>query len=252
MDQKNQKSQEKNLSELMEFDFDDILMDDLPGESGQASQRGSENRPRDTQSAEAAASQKTQQAEKEKKLRRKRGLKVTFDIATWVKDLVLAGIVLWVLLTFVATSIQMPDSSMSPTVAAGEHFVVSKLVYRFKEPDRGDVVAIEYENSNGHTMETISRVVGLPGDRVVIDEQGTITINGQKLSTSYSDGTTTYVPGQTVFPYTVPEDCYFVLDDNPAGTTDSRFASIGAISKSDIIGSVIFCYWPSSSWRPVG
>ena len=70
--------------------------------------------------------------------------------------------------------------------------------------------------------ETISRVVGLPGDRVVIDEQGTITINGQKLSTSYSDGTTTYVPGQTVFPYTVPEDCYFVLDDNPAGTTDSR------------------------------
>ena len=66
MDQKNQKSQEKNLSELMEFDFDDILMDDLPGESGQASQRGSENRPRDTQSAEAAGSQKRSRRRKKK------------------------------------------------------------------------------------------------------------------------------------------------------------------------------------------
>ena len=126
-------------------------MDDLPGESGQASQRGSENRPRDTQSAEAAVVKKRSRRRK-KKASQKTRLKVTFDIATWVKDLVFGCIVLWVLLTFVATSIQMPDSSMSSTVAAGEHFVVSKLVYNFKDPDRGDVVAFEYENSNGHTM----------------------------------------------------------------------------------------------------
>lgn len=248
MEQKDQNNQEKNLSELMEFDFDDILMDDISEEPG-----GS--RPQADKKAGQAPKPSAEELEKQKKqtrkAKRRRGLKITFDIATWIKDLAVAAVVLWFLLTFVASFITMPDDSMNPTLASGEHFVISKLVYRFKDPARDDVLAFEYTDSAGEIRQTISRVIGLPGDTIEIDEQGKIKVNNKTLKTSYCSGKTIYVPNQVTYPYTVPPDRYFLLSDNPDSTTDSRFSRIGVISKSDIVGRVIFCYWPKSSWRPV-
>lgn len=252
MEQKDQKNQEKNLSELMEFDFDDILMDDFSeehrSEESGAEPAGAPRAPQHSQSEEAAQ----KQMRKAKKARRRRGFQVGFDIVTWIKDLAIAAVVFWFLVTFVASSITMPDSSMNPTLAKDEKCLISKIVYRFKEPDRGDVVAFEYKDTNGETKEAISRVVGLPGDTVMIEADGKVTVNNIVLRTSYCTGQTRFVTGEVMYPYTIPKGYYFVLSDNPAGTTDSRYLKIGAVAEEDIFGRVIFCYWPKESWRPIG
>ncbi len=255
MEQKDQKSQEKNLSELMEFDFDDILMDDFPGDKRDSAPYESTHKEDVQKTAASSANKKqapVQQKGQSKREKRKKGLKITFDIATWVKDLLLAILVIWVLVTFVAGSAKVPDTSMSPTLQQNEHILVSKLVYRFKEPDRGDILLFEYEAAGGEKQEAISRVIGVPGDVIVIDETGKITVNGKEFITSYCNGKTAYMPNQMIYPYTVPNDFYFVLSDNPSGKTDSRYQTIGAISKADIIGRVFACWWPKEAWRPIG
>lgn len=252
MEQKDPKKQEKVLSELMEFDFDDILMDDI-SEEAQFSQRDEKRaaapKAAPDKPSPEAMEKKTKQ---EKKARRKKGFRIGIGIATWVKDLAIAAVVFWFLITFIASTFTMPDQSMDPTMASGEHLLISKIVYRFTEPDRGDVVAFQFENAAGQKQEAISRVIGVPGDTIMLEEQGNITVNGKALRTSYCNGKTKYVPNQLSYPYTVPEGFYFVLSDNPNGTTDSRFTQIGAIASSDIIGRAILCYWPQESWRPIG
>ena len=137
---------------------------------------------------------------------------------------------------------------MDPTIQSGETIVYSRFSYRFSDPGRGEIIAfLVGESKRAH----ISRVIGLPGDVIMIDEQGNISVNGIAFVTPYCEGTTTYIPGQVTYPYTVPEDSYFVLCDNPNATLDSRFVSVSAVPKSDIVGKVFFCVWPRQSWRPI-
>ena len=171
---------------------------------------------------------------------------------TWIKDLVIAAIVLWFLTTFVASSITMPDNSMDPTLIKGERYVISKIVYRFTAPNRGDVVAFEYDDEHGQTQKAISRVVGLPGDTIVIDTNNDITVNGISLRTDYCYGKAKFVAGELTYPYTLPDGFYFLLSDSPTSTTDSRYLQIGAVSEEEIFGRVICCYWPMDDWRPIG
>lgn len=252
-DQNNQeKNQEKNLSELMEFDFDDILMDETPGEhraENRGAQKMNEERPKDPILSEE---EKQKQIRRVKKKRRRRGFKIGIDIVTWIKDIAIAVVVFWFLTTFVASSITMPDDSMNPTLVKGEHYLISKIVYRFIEPDRGDVVAFEFDDENGQTQEAISRVIGLPGDTIVIDTENNITVNDISLRTDYCNGKAKFLLGEVTYPYTLPEGCYFLLSDSPISTTDSRYLEIGAVEKDDIFGRVICCYWPKEAWRPIG
>ena len=93
-DQNNQeKSQEKNLSELMEFDFDDILMDEAPVEhraENRGAQKMNEERPKDPILSEE---EKQKQIRRAKKKRRRRGFKIGIDIVTWIKDIAIAVVV---------------------------------------------------------------------------------------------------------------------------------------------------------------
>ena len=252
MEKKDNKNQEKNLSQLMEFDFDEILIDDIPTER-KAEKRNEESHIEEPfKNPIRAEEEKLKQVRREKRRRRRRGFKIGFDIVTWIKDLAIAAVVLWFLTTFIASSITMPDGSMDPTLAEGEHVIISKVVYRFTQPDRGDVVAFEYTDEYGQTQEAISRVVGLPGDTIVIDTNNHITVNDISLRTDYCEGEAKFVAGEVSYPYTVPEGFYFLLSDSDSAVTDSRFLKIGAVAEEDIFGRVIFCYWPKESWRPIG
>ena len=252
MEKKDNKNQEKNLSELMEFDFDEILIDDVPTE------RKMENRVEEKGVEESAEKwnrddeEKQKQVRREKRKRRRRGFKIGFDIVTWIKDLAIAAVVFWFLTTFVAASIIMPDNSMNPTLVKGERYVISKIVYRFTEPDRGDVVAFEYSDEQGQTQEAISRVIGMPGDTIVIDTNNNITVNGISLRTDYCNGKAKFVAGELSYPYTLPYGFYFLLSDSAISTTDSRYLQIGAVAEDEIFGRVICCYWPKEAWRPIG
>lgn len=252
MEKKDGKNQEKNLSQLMEFDFDEILIDDIPNE--QKAEKRNEGVSVETpiQEPHRDEEERVKQVRRAKRKRRRRGFKIGFDIITWIKDLAIAFVVFWFLTTFVASSITMPDNSMDPTLVKDERYVISKIVYRFTEPDRGDVVAFEYTDEQGKTQEAISRVVGLPGDTIVIDTDNNITVNGISLRTDYCNGKAKFLAGELTYPYTLPEGFYFLLSDSPTATTDSRYLQIGAVAQEEIFGRVICCYWPKEAWRPIG
>ncbi|OGB63600.1 signal peptidase I [candidate division CPR3 bacterium GWF2_35_18] len=139
-------------------------------------------------------------------------------------------------------------SSMEPNFEDGEYILTDRLSYRLREPKRGEVVVFKYPKDE--TLDYIKRIIALPGERVLI-ENNTVTIfNGQnpkgfKLDESYlADYIDTQ--GGIIFPEgketVVPNDAYFVMGDNRPRSSDSR--SWGTVPKTDLIGRVIFRYWP--------
>jgi len=274
-----EEKKESPKADLREFDFDEIMTDDLSTPSaamgsadGSASDDANQEKaldlitenaaPQVTESQEVKTGKNGKQKKqkridknewmarqrRKKRTKRERVLKVLADIFSWLKDIALCILIVWIMTTFVAGFIKVDNTSMSPTLNSGEYIIYSRFSYLFTDPARGEIVVFtDTQSGRAH----IARVIGLPGDVVVIDTDGNITVNGIAFETAYSDGTTTYVANQMTYPYTVPEDSYFVLCDNPVSTTDSRFLSIGAVTKSQIQGKVFFCFWPRESWRVI-
>ena len=87
----------------------------------------------------------------------------------------------------------------------------------------------------------------MPGDTLSIEENGNISINGNR----YHNGRTVYLTGQTSYPIEIPEGSYFILCDNAREGKDSRYRQIGMIQRNAIRGKVICRIWPKSSWGVV-
>ena len=153
----------------------------------------------------------------------------------------------WLVITFVGQRTEVDGSSMEPTLTNGDNLIVDKLSYRFRDPERFDIIVFPYK----HKPKTyyIKRIIGLPGETVQIDEQGNIYINGEILSESY--GREIIRPenvGLAAEPIELGEDEYFVMGDNRNNSTDSRFAQVGNIKREDIIGRTWVRIWPFSSF----
>lgn len=153
----------------------------------------------------------------------------------------------WLVITFVGQRTEVDGSSMEPTLTNGDNLIVDKLSYRFRDPERFDIIVFPYK----HKPKTyyIKRIIGLPGETVQIDEQGNIYINGEILSESY--GREIIRPenvGLAAEPIVLGEDEYFVMGDNRNNSTDSRFAQVGNIKREDIIGRAWVRIWPFSSF----
>lgn len=153
----------------------------------------------------------------------------------------------WLVITFVGQRTEVDGSSMEPTLTNGDNLIVDKLSYRFRDPERFDIIVFPYK----HKPKTyyIKRIIGLPGETVQIDEQGNVYINGEILSESY--GREIIRPenvGLAAEPIVLGEDEYFVMGDNRNNSTDSRFAQVGNIKREDIIGRAWVRIWPFSSF----
>lgn len=138
------------------------------------------------------------------------------------------------LATFFMPVLQISGSSMSPQFNNGE-FVIS---IKTNKLDRQDVIAFYRGNKI-----LIKRIIATPGEWVVIDEEGTIFIDGIELKEPYISNK---VVGEynIKFPYQVPDNSYFILSDDRTESLDSRNSEIGCIPKEDIIGKIIFKIWP--------
>ena len=130
--------------------------------------------------------------------------------------------------------LQISGDSMSPTLEHDEIVVLLKT----KKFNRGDLVGFYYQ---GKIL--LKRVIALPEDEVVIDEEGNVYVNGEILDEPY---VTEKGLGDCdlEFPYKVPGTSYFVLGDRRSNSVDSRNSVIGAISRDDIIGKVFIRVWP--------
>lgn len=153
----------------------------------------------------------------------------------------------WLVITFVGQRTEVDGASMEPTLSNGDNLIVDKLSYRFRDPERFDIIVFPFKYKE--RTYYIKRIIGLPGETVQIDEQGNIYINGEVLSESY--GREIIRPenvGLAAEPIVLGEDEYFVMGDNRNNSTDSRFAQVGNIKREDIIGRAWVRIWPFSGF----
>ena len=153
--------------------------------------------------------------------------------------------VTFLLIHYVGQRTRVQGDSMRPTLHNGDNLIVDKLSYRFKEPQRYDIIVFPYE----HKKKTyyIKRIIGMPGERVRIDQDGNIYINGEVLHEDYG-AEVMENPGRAVMEITLGPDEYFVLGDNRNNSSDSRDPSVGNVHRDRIIGKAWLRIWPLSDF----
>ncbi len=183
----------------------------------------------------------------------------------------------------------IPSGSMIPTLLIHDHILVSKFAYGLRipftkswlfknqEPKRGDIVVFRSVEDSGYFM--IKRVVGVPGDKIEVDPEGYVKLNGDRLETKHLDlsAETPQAPyyavkpvdiggdygdfeffqenlkgiehramlkkGENRFfdrPFTVPEDHYFCMGDNRDNSKDSRYW--GPLPRENLLGKALFVW----------
>ena len=153
----------------------------------------------------------------------------------------------WLVIQFVGQRTEVDGSSMEPTLSHGDNLIVDKISYRFRDPERFDIIVFPFRYKENTYY--IKRIIGLPGETVQIDEQGNIYIDGEKLEESY--GREIIKPeniGIAAEPVTLGEDEYFVMGDNRNNSTDSRTEVVGNIRRDEIIGRAWVRVWPVSKF----
>ena len=127
--------------------------------------------------------------------------------------------------------------SMQRTLYTNEYILVDKASYYFHSPQRGDVIVFEYPLDTSKNF--VKRVIGLPGDTVSIDANGTVSVNGKALNEPYAYQRMCPCEPKTI---TLKADQYYVLGDHRGDSDDSR--DWGPVPRNDIIGRAALVYWP--------
>ncbi len=157
-----------------------------------------------------------------------------------VETVVIALLLALLLRGFVVDSIVVQGHSMEPNLHHGERILINRVVYRFRLPDRGEVVVFRYPLDP--SRDFIKRVVGQPGDVVEVRE-GQVYINNAPVDEPYVAN-----PGGTnLTPQVVPGDSLFVLGDNRTNSEDSRY--FGSIATDSVKGRAFLIFWPPTGVR---
>ena len=129
---------------------------------------------------------------------------------------------------------------MSPSIQKGEKHLVNRLIYQIKGPSRYDVIVFKSDDKTGNYY--VKRVIGLPGETVEIKD-GKVYIDGSETALDDS-----FIPEKmqgSFGPYTVPDNCYFMLGDNRNDSKDSRFWKNTFVRFDQIVGKAVVRYYPS-------
>ena len=139
----------------------------------------------------------------------------------------------YLVIHFVGQRTQVQGSSMEPTLSTEDNLIVDKLSYRFHDPERYDIIVFPPPGEK----ETfyIKRIIGLPGETVQIDEEGTIYVDGEGIDDFYGKEII-QDPGRASEPIELGQDEYFVLGDNRNNSTDGRDPKVGNVKRENIIG----------------
>lgn len=146
----------------------------------------------------------------------------------------------WLVLRYVGQRTTVSGWSMYPALESGDSLIVDKISYRFREPERYEIIVFPYRYEENTYY--IKRVIGLPGETVQI-MNGEILIDGESLDENYGYETIESA-GLAAEPLTLGEGEYFVLGDNRNDSMDSREPSVGLIRREEIIGRAIARIWP--------
>ena len=178
------------------------------------------------------------QVEKERRrYRRQKAYNKALRGTVYVLTIVAAVAVL--IATLILPVLQIEGTSMEPTLSNGDIVLLMKTTHF----DHGDLCGFTWNNKL-----LIKRVIGLPGDWIEIDVDGTVYLNGDKLDEPYVQQAA-LGECDLQFPFQVPQEQYFVIGDMRESSIDSRNTLIGCIAKDQIVGRVFFRVWPFKNIR---
>lgn len=165
------------------------------------------------------------------------------EVLEWIICIIVAVALALTFNTFVAQLIIVDGSSMVPTLHNSERMLVTRFTYRFRLPQRGEVVVTHFTDPDD-PLNYVKRVVGLPGDTIEIKD-GVLYVNDHAIDEPYI-----LEPMENSFAQvTVPDGCVYVLGDNRNNSHDSRYPDVGPISLDLLLGEVHAVAWPLNGMR---
>jgi signal peptidase I len=162
--------------------------------------------------------------------------------AEFVESAVIAIVLVYLVIRpFVVQVFYIPTGSMLPTLGIGDEIVVNDFIYRFREPQYGEIMVFRSPreaNSDGIERNFIKRVVGRPGDTIEIKD-GAVYRNDKRLNEPYLDGL--YIEYE-MDPVKIPQGKLFMMGDNRNNSKDSHMW--GPLDRSRVIGKAMVRFWP--------
>lgn len=200
------------------------------------------------------------------------------EVWEWFYTIVLALIIAFTIKMYIVDIVRVDGPSMFPTLVNNDRLVVTKIGYK---PAKTDIIILdsayknrmeyykEYEEINDVKLNFftrihlyfklpeeykrkyyIKRIIGMEGD--VIDLQGgNVLVNGEILDEPYYDGVTGITDIKTEYPFTVSDDCVFVMGDNRPNSKDSRSTSLGEVPVKAVAGHAVIRLWPLTSFGAI-
>lgn len=165
------------------------------------------------------------------------------EILSFIKDFCMWGILVFLIFAFILQPAIVYGSSMENTLHDGNLLIGTRIN---KEYHRGDIVVAK-THYLGNTKYIIKRVIGLPGDHIVIDYlYGNVYINGEIIDEPYIREKMQYFGwGEMELTFDISEDCVFLMGDNRNVSTDSR--EIGEVPIEDISCRIVWSLVPFKS-----
>lgn len=175
------------------------------------------------------------------------------EMKSLMRDIIFAGLIAVLIVVFVIQPVRVEGQSMMPKLHDQDRIFVNKFIYPLREwmgdrepIKRGDIVVLLFPNDPSKSY--IKRVVGLPGERVEIQD-GKLFINGEQIDEPYLDPE--YLGhDSTPTVQEVTAHHYFVMGDNRPNSSDSR--SWGLVPEKYIYGQAIYRYYPFMPLERVG
>lgn len=156
-----------------------------------------------------------------------------------VNALIVVAAIAAIIATLILPVLEIAGTSMEPSLNDGDYVLLMKT----DNLETGDLCAFYFSNKI-----LIKRVIGVPGDYLWINKEGTVFLNNEELQEPY---VSEKALGECdiEFPYQVTENNYFLMGDHRATSIDSRSSVIGGIAEDQIIGKIICKIWPLSEFE---
>lgn len=182
------------------------------------------------------------------------------EIRSWLLIILGSFIFAFFINSEVLAKVIVQQSSMENTLFQNQHLLVDEFSYKFKQPERGDIIIFLKDEKKGNLGDSfiryidgfkelitkvemheryVKRVIGVEGDVVDIKD-GYVYVNGEKLEEAYANGLT--YPREFTLPYKVNKNELFVLGDNRDVSSDSR--AFGPISMDQVEGKAFYRVYP--------